>query len=65
LVEIAADGGDGRNGREFVKNLGHAHIPRMNNVLRPAQSPQRFRPKESVSIGNEADSHCLIISKVR
>jgi len=57
LVDIAANRGNGRDARKFVKNLGRTNVPCVNDVFRPTQSLQRFQPKQSVGIGNDADQN--------
>ena len=55
FVDVAADRAHRRNGCQVLKNLGRADVSRVNNVLRALQSGERFRAKQSVSIGDDAD----------
>ena len=55
LVDVAANGGHGSNGCKLVENFRIAHIAAVNDLLRSAQRFERFRPQQSVRIGNDAD----------
>jgi hypothetical protein len=54
-VDVATHRGDGRNSCERLQNFRRTDIARVNDALRTAQRRKRFRPKQSVSIGNDAD----------
>jgi hypothetical protein len=54
-IDIAANRGDRRKRRELVKNLRRANVACVNDVLRPAQRLQRFRTKQPVRVGDDAD----------
>lgn len=55
LVDVAADGADGRDGCEFLQNLRRPDISGVDDSLRALQSSERFRTKQSMSVGNDAD----------
>jgi hypothetical protein len=46
---------DRRNLPQFVEDLGSPDVARMNDVSDSRERTDRFRTKQSVSIGNEAD----------
>jgi hypothetical protein len=55
LIHVASDGGNGRYGLKFLKDLMRANVPRVNDVLRLAQRLQCFKPKQAMRIGDDAD----------
>jgi hypothetical protein len=54
-VDISADSGDGREVRQFSKNLRCPNVSRVNNVFRAAQCLDHFRTKQAVGVGDDAD----------
>ncbi len=54
-IDIAADGGYGRDRRELLENLRRANVSRVNDVLRTAQRGESFRAKQAVGVGDDAD----------
>lgn len=55
LVDIAADGGNGRDGRELIEDFGSANVSGVNDALRSAQRLQCLRPKQAVSVRDDAN----------
>ena len=55
FVDIAADGGQGRDGCKFLENLWIADVASVDDVLRPVQDFERFGTKPAVSVGDDAD----------
>src|SRR5579863_5730222 len=56
-VDVAADGGDRRNGRKLIKDFRRADITCMNDLLGIPQSFDCFRPKQSVRVGDDSDEN--------
>jgi hypothetical protein len=54
-VNISADGGEGREVRQFSQNLRCANVSRVNNVCGAAQGLDPFRTKQTVGVGDDAD----------
>lgn len=55
LIDIAANRCDRRKGCERVENFGIAYVAGMNNALTSAQCLERFRPKQAMSFGDDAN----------
>ena len=54
-VDIASNRRHGRQSRELIKNLERAHVPGMNDAVASTQPCHRFRTKQSVRVGNNAN----------
>jgi len=54
-VDISADGGEGREVRQFRQNLRCANVSRVNNVCGAAQGLDPFRTQQAVGVGDDAD----------
>ncbi len=55
LIDVAADGGHRRDRCQHFEDLGRAHIARVNDMVGAAQGLDRFGPKQSVGVGDDAD----------
>ncbi len=55
LIDVATDGSQWRHSFQVLQNCGIADISGVNNVVGAAESVQCFRPKQSVSVGDDAD----------
>jgi hypothetical protein len=56
-VHVAAHSKNRRDGLESRENFRSADVSRMNDEIGTIQSALRFRAKQPVSIGNDADPH--------
>lgn len=56
-VDIAADGGDGRDFLERGNDLRIADVAGMDDVLRAAQESERFRTEQAVRVRDNANDH--------
>ena len=57
FVDVAANGSEGCNCCQFFENFGIADIPGVNDVVRAAQRSDRFRTKQPVRVGDDADEN--------
>lgn len=55
FIDVAADRGERRECGEFFENFGIADIASMNNMVRATQCSQRFRPEQSVRVGDNSN----------
>ena len=65
LVNISAHGCNWRDLPKLLQNLRLAHIPRMNDVLRPPQRGHSFRSQQAVRIRDNADQNKSLLRRVR
>ena len=65
LVDIAANCRQRGNLGQSFKNFRSAYVPRMDDVLRPAQRCDCLGSKQSVRVGNNADSDGILNSQFR
>jgi len=59
-VDVAAHGGDGRDGAKRVENLGAADVAGMDDEVGPFERGERARTKQAVSIGDDADARQIL-----
>ena len=55
FVDVAAHCCHWRNCGKFVEDVGCSHVSRVNDVLRSTECRERFRTKQAVRIGDDAD----------
>ena len=55
FIDVAPDRRDRGDGAKLIQNLRCAHISRMNNVVRSAQSLDGFRTQQAVRVGDNAN----------
>jgi hypothetical protein len=55
FVDVPADACDRRNCREFVENFGSAYVSSVNDVLGSTECVDRFRTKQAMRVGYDAD----------
>jgi hypothetical protein len=55
LVNVAADRGNGRNLGQLLQDFRITDVAGVDDLLRPAESCERFRTKQSVRVGDDAD----------
>ena len=55
VINVSANRSEWCNCGQFFENFGIANIPGVNDVVRAAQYRDRFWPKQSMSVGDDAD----------
>ncbi len=56
FIDVPANGSESCKCAESLQDFGITHIPRVNDVFRSAQCVQRFRTKQAVGVGDDADN---------
>ncbi len=59
-VDVAADGGGGREGAEGFEDLDVADVSGMKNMIDAAQSDDGFGTEQAVGVRDNADAHGLL-----
>ena len=55
FVDVAANNGDGGDGRKPVEDLGRAYVAGMNDAFAAAQGFDGLRPQQAVRVGDDSD----------
>ncbi len=56
-IDVAADGGDGRDFGELVEDGDLAHVADVEDVVDAAECWGDFRAEEAVGVGDDAEDH--------
>ena len=61
-VDVAADGGDGRDLGEIFENGHFAHVATVKNAIDAGEGRKDFRAEKAVSIRDDSELHVFRIS---